>query len=247
MCNDYANLILGRLSVFFSAVLLGGWVNASFNDESGIVQPVAAEIIQYVDSDGSIVEIVEIIDPWEEAMALSADYLMQKRMQLINQLTNPLYQNIKTLSWGKDIIEMSYQNSLPFSDKETLIKQWQTQRKREFILGHTLNGPHRDDLSFSIDDLSSKSFASEGQKHSIVAALRLSQWEHLKEYTLLSPTMSIDDFGAHLDQNRQIQFQEMLSNLGQIFVTSPKIIPTVFPNKEVIEIDSGEVKTKVTI
>lgn len=172
----------------------------------------------------------EAIDPWEEMMAQSAQYLIEKRALMIGELEGPLNECVQSLSHGADSIGIYYKSSTP---------EWQKNRKRELHIGTTLSGPHRDDVQFEIQGLSAKSFASEGQKHSIIAALRLCQWDHLYEHTGSPPLMSIDDFGAHLDQGRQAKFQEQLK--GQIFLTSPNESPEIFPNKQIIQVDLGQV------
>lgn len=181
------------------------------------------------------------IDPWEEMMAQSAEYIMQKREEMIAELQHPLSESMQALSHGADSIGIHYQSSLPQREREGLWKQWQKNRKKDLHIGTTLGGPHRDDVHFEVQELSAKSFASEGQKHSIIASLRLCQWDHLYGRTGSPPLMSIDDFGAHLDQGRQTKFQEKLGALGQIFITSPNDSPEIFPNKRMIEINLGQV------
>lgn len=53
--------------------------------------------------------------------------------------------------------------------------------------------------------------------------------------------MSIDDFGVHLDEERQRFFIDKLSSLHQIFLTSPTEERELFPGKQMIVIDSGKV------
>ncbi len=180
----------------------------------------------------------ETLDSWELAMGHSAHYLMEKRKELIDQLKVPLDKMMHELSCGTDTLAIGYENSLPFEGIAAYLK---TQRKKEMHLKTTLYGPHRDDIDLKVGGLSAKSYASAGQKHSAVAALRLSQWHHLKDHTDQLPYFSIDDFGAHLDQGRQEHFQEKLKGLGQIFLTSPVAKDAVFEEKHIIEIGSGQV------
>jgi DNA replication and repair protein RecF len=178
------------------------------------------------------------IEPWEEVMAQSAAYLIEKRTEMIQQLQDPLKQSIDELSFGADSIDIYYKSSLARSN---LLQQFQKNRKKELHIGTTLSGPHRDDVHFEIQGLSAKSFASEGQKHSIIAGLRLCQWEHLHGQIGNPPLISIDDFGVHLDEERQSQLQEKLKRCGQIFLTSPSDRPEIFPDKRLVHIELGQV------
>ena len=82
----------------------------------------------------------------------------------------------------------------------------------------TLVGPHRDDLSFWIDAKPARLFASEGQKKTAIASLRLAEWTRLAP---ASPLMAIDDLGLSLDTSRQACFRDKLATLGQVFITTP--------------------------
>ncbi|MDN3506393.1 MAG: DNA replication/repair protein RecF [Simkaniaceae bacterium] len=181
------------------------------------------------------------IEPWEMAMAQNACYILEKRKSLIEELKPLLLQKMEHLSCGHDPLEIQYQNTLHGDTSEELLETLQKNRKKELHIGTTLYGPHRDDVLFSIRNLSVKSYASIGQKHSAAASLRLSLFEHIKKNVDEMPLFSIDDFGAHLDPSRQKQFREELESLGQIFITSPNADPEIFPEKKIHAIASGNV------
>lgn len=182
-----------------------------------------------------------LIDTWEEMMAPSAAYLMQKRADLIHLLKSPLQTMMKNFSSGADELSIQYQPSFSLGTQEKIIAQLYNQRKKELHIGSTLLGPHRDDFLFSIGNLSAKSYASVGQKHSIIAALRLCIWEHLKQQLGSPPLIGIDDFGAHLDDRRQERFVEQFKGLGQIFLTSPSAKEGIFPVGLLLEVELGKV------
>jgi DNA replication and repair protein RecF len=180
----------------------------------------------------------ETIEFWEIAMAQNAEYLLKKRKDLIQSLQGPLSEKMRQISAGNDPLAIKYQSTLSGESSEKFQKQWAKGRKKELHIGTTLYGPHRDDVLFSIQDLSAKSYASIGQQHSAGAALRLCLWQHIKDHTGESPLFSIDDFGAHLDATRQNRLQKELVNLGQIFLTSPNANPEIFPEKHILKISS---------
>lgn len=183
----------------------------------------------------------EAIEPWEKTMAYSAHYLLSKRTALIQRIQTPLATRCKELSLETDSLHIEYQNSLHASSAEEIFLLFKKHRKKELHIGATLYGPHRDDVIFSLQGLSAKSFGSMGQQHSAAAALRLSLWEDLQKQTGDLPLFSVDDFGAHLDATRQKQFQQALRGLKQIFLTTPHVNAEIFPEKKVFEIRSGNV------
>ncbi len=155
------------------------------------------------------------IEPWEHALAHSASYITEKRKTAVLELKAPLKKWMEHLSMQKEVLELHYLPSPCSAEIYAL------ERRRELHLGTTLFGPHRDDLEITIDTHNAKLFSSEGQKRCAISALRLAEWEHLKNLTGSPPLMSIDDFGMHLDESRQSLLQDQIQHLGQVFITSP--------------------------
>ena len=158
------------------------------------------------------------IEVWEAEMALSAFVLVQKRKEAISKLQEHLSPLAKELSLEFDDFQLDYQPSIS-SDFES---QWSHMRKRELIFGSTQSGPHRDDLQIALHGKKAKSFSSEGQKRSCLAALRFAEWEVLRSRFEDKPLIGIDDFGTHLDAARSKKLRNHLGAFGQVFLTTPK-------------------------
>ena len=160
----------------------------------------------------------EAIECWENEMAQSAAYLSQARRQLIEELKEPLSAQSLRLSLDADSVEVRFH---PTYAPPQYVQQLQKMRARVKELGLTLNGPHRDDLSFWIGAKPARTFASEGQKRTAVSALRLAEWERLQSRIGEAPLMAIDDFGGSLDPSRQKHLADFLQTMGQVFLTTP--------------------------
>ncbi len=158
------------------------------------------------------------IEVWEAEMALSALVLVHKRNEAIDKLQKRLSPLAKELSLEFDEFQLDYHPSIA-SDFEG---QWAHMRKRELIVGSTQCGPHRDDLQIALHGKKAKSFSSEGQKRSCLAALRFAEWEVLRTRFEDKPLIGIDDFGVHLDSARSKQLRNRLGSFGQVFLTTPK-------------------------
>ncbi len=57
--------------------------------------------------------------------------------------------------------------------KDFYLSQYCKNRNREMALGHTVVGPHKDDVWIGIGERDARFFASEGQQRSCVAALHM--------------------------------------------------------------------------
>ncbi len=171
------------------------------------------------------------IETWESLMVISAAYLKQKRQEVVAGLAEGLKAGMLELSNNKDLLEIRYLSSYT--------ENYLQHRAKELILGSTLIGPHRDDLEIVINGQEARSFASQGQLRSAVAAMRLAQWQHLKDHHGAPPLFCIDDFGVHLDGARRDALLGKIASFGQVFLTSPAFFEN--PSHHVLDIDQGMV------
>jgi len=181
---------------------------------------------------------LEAIECWENEMAHSAVYLFNMRKAFVEQIQAPLLEKCLLFSSNEESSAIFFQiGFLP--DLNAYLQQLKKMRNKEQDLGFTLHGPHRDDLSFSISEKSARTFASEGQKKTIVTALRLVQWQHLAEISGISPWMAIDDFGDSLDSVRKNLLSSCLQSMGQVFLTTP--FRQIDSDGHLIHIEGGKI------
>ncbi len=182
----------------------------------------------------------EGIEVFEQEMALSAAYLFEKRNDLLRELNDHLQDTCKKLS--SEPLQLRYFPSQSTQEplQTSYLAQLQKNRSRERQLGISLHGPHRDDFLILLEDKPARLFASEGQKRTAIAALRLAEWRRLAKQVDLPPLFGIDDFEMHLDQRRQGLFQDALNELGQVFITTPQTLP-VWKNVQKVAIQGGAV------
>lgn len=174
---------------------------------------------------------------YESEMAQSAVYLFHKRSAFEKELKEPFKNYGEKLSFGTESYEMKYLPSFPPS-YEDYLKQLAKNREKEKEIGSTLTGPHRDDVSFSLKKKQVRTFASIGQKMTLVAALRLAEWDRLYAKFGEKPFFAIDDFGLPLDPKRQNAFLESLADLGQVWITTSNLTEGL-KNRSLIEVSQG--------
>lgn len=158
------------------------------------------------------------IEIWEGELAKSAEYLIQKRGEALTHLSLLIKELYPELCAKNEIPEIRYQPS-----------PWKPQLDKELFLGHTLNGPHKDDFHICLNGSPARSFASEGQKRTLIASLKLSETRRLD-----NPLFAIDDFGSHLDNSRQGLLLKRIEGLQQIFLTSPNRLTQLLQPLEIL-------------
>ena len=107
-----------------------------------------------------------------------------------------------------------------------------------------LFGPHRDDVSFYINDIDAKRYASQGQQRTLVLALKLAELDVIKEKTGEMPLLLLDDVLAELDNVRQNYLLNAIGDDTQTIITS---VDTIAFDKEflsdvdIVKISNGQI------
>ena len=93
-------------------------------------------------------------------------------------------------------------------------------RNDEMRRAQCLFGPHRDDISFFINEIDAKKYASQGQQRTLVLALKLAELDIIKEKTGEVPILLLDDVLAELDNVRQNYLLGAIEKDIQTIITS---------------------------
>lgn len=160
----------------------------------------------------------ELMEIYTEKMAHSANYIYQKRAEVIDQI-QPIYLDYYAMFGGDhERSGITYQSQLHDLD---FLKSSQQALQKDSLTGRTSVGIHRDDFQLQLNDLLARQFASQGQMKSILFALHLSKYEILKMTSGKKPIMLLDDIFDKLDDQRVRFLIKVLKGdtFGQIFVT----------------------------
>jgi DNA replication and repair protein RecF len=165
------------------------------------------------------------IDSWEHEMGQSAAYITLQRYRTVEDLQLYCRQIHPILTGESQVLGIAYKTSyLGYWQLEELrqyfLEQFKKNRLREMGLGHTIIGPHKDDLLITIGEKDIRYFASEGQQRSCVTALHFAEWQRLQQIGDVTPLMMIDDVGMGLDVKRRSYLIDQLAQLGQVFLTT---------------------------
>ena len=80
-------------------------------------------------------------------------------------------------------------------------------------------GAHRDDMAVMLDALPVKGFASHGETWSAALALRLGQFELLRQVGE-TPILILDDVFAELDPSRRAALLDFMDRADQVLITA---------------------------
>lgn len=140
-----------------------------------------------------------MLDVFEDEIAQEGKKIIEARKKYINLLNQFLPDIYKGISREKENLETVYKTNCDENLKEQLFLS----RKEDMFKGATTVGPHRDDISFKINNISARSFGSQGQKRSVALSLKLAEAEVIKKNVGECPVFLLDDVMSELDPERQ--------------------------------------------
>ena len=140
------------------------------------------------------------------------------RKKFFNEFKEIVIEKYAQISENQEEISIEYKSDLFENDIENLIEN---SFQKDVILQYTSAGVHKDDFIFNLDGSRIKKFGSQGQQKSFLIALKLAQFEYLKNKTGNSPILLLDDIFDKLDLLRVKKIVEIVNstNFGQLFLS----------------------------
>lgn len=164
---------------------------------------------------GGFSDVLAILDM---QMADVAAVIYEKRVAFVERLSPIVSKYYRAISDDREDVEIRYKSDLHTGSLTELLK---ASAEKDRIMGHTTVGIHRDDLQMSILDYPIRKYGSQGQQKCILIAMKLAQFDVIKELTGTRPIMLLDDVFDKLDFMRVERLIELVSgdHFGQIFLT----------------------------
>lgn len=202
------------------------------------------------DNEGSSTQL----QPWNKEFIALATAIAKKRQLALEKLKVIAGEIYASITGNKEILTIKYELKAnngellypenDFEDWEIFYTQKLAERERIDILrGNTGIGPHRDDIVLLLNDMSLKSFGSQGQQRSGALALKLSQLEYVRREIGEFPILLLDDVMSELDNSRRAQLLMFIDGKVQTFITvnDRELIPELAGNNY-FEIVQGSVR-----
>ena len=147
-----------------------------------------------------------------------ANKIYAKRCEFMEQF-NPIFKSYyMAISGVKEKVSLEYKSQLNDNDLGSLLEE---NLNKDKILQYTTSGIHKDDLLFKIGDYSIKKQGSQGQQKTYLIALKLAQFDFIKNLVGYKPLLLLDDIFDKLDDTRVESIVRLVSehHFGQIFIT----------------------------
>lgn len=159
-----------------------------------------------------------VLDIWEEQMESYGRLIFERRVAFVERFIPVFQEFYRFISSDHEQVGIRYESDASDGDLRLLLQQ---SRMRDRILGHSTKGIHRDDLLLSLGEYPMKRIASQGQSKTFLIALKLAQFDFLKQTGHTDPILLLDDIFDKLDALRVEKIIQLVSGtrFGQIFIT----------------------------
>jgi DNA replication and repair protein RecF len=160
----------------------------------------------------------KLLDVYDEQLLKTGDYVFEKRKIFLEDLLPVIKKFYVQIAGTEEFVEVKYESQLLASSFEILLKQF---RDKDLMLQRSTVGIHKDDMEMTLNDQPFKNIASQGQRKSLLFALKLAEFEILKKEKGFAPLLLLDDVFEKLDESRMHNLLDWacIQNSGQIFIT----------------------------
>lgn len=162
-----------------------------------------------------------MIEDFEQAMSDYAETIYRERFgheRFLSEMANEMYREISGRE--QETFQIQYRSCLK-SDRDgspSLKEALRDCREEDMKNGTTSVGPHRDDLSLTLNSRNMKNYASQGQMRTGALSLKLAQLKVIQKVTGENPVLLLDDVMSELDPERRSNLLHILQDT-QTFIT----------------------------
>lgn len=192
----------------------------------------------------------ESIEVWNMQLIETGEIIHDKRKLFISEFIPVFQKHYDRIGLTNENIELEYRSQLNESSFEQLLIDYE---RKDAHTRYSNAGTHRDDLVFKIKGHPIKKFGSQGQQKSYLIALRLAQYEWLKNHLGVRPVLLLDDIFDKLDHDRVERLMKLVADefFGQVLVTDTDVnrVEKIFRESEleakIFAVEDGVVEESI--
>lgn len=161
---------------------------------------------------------LSLLDVYDAQLVSDGNYIYEKRRSLLSGCIATVKDFYKQIAGNDEAVNIQYDSQLHQAPFDTLLKNF---RDKDLLLQRTHAGIHKDDLQLSLSGQPFKNIASQGQRKSLLFALKLAEFDMLRANKKFAPLLLLDDVFEKLDEQRMHNLLDKVCvrNDGQIFIT----------------------------
>lgn len=161
---------------------------------------------------------ISLLDILDKQLVEKGGNIFSHREAFLKNFIPSVKKEYEALSGSDDKINIEFISQLQGYSFAALLQE---NRPRDLYLQRTGTGIHKDDLQISMRENDFKNMASQGQRKTLLFALKLAEYEVLKTNKGFAPVLLLDDLFEKLDEQRtkKLLMRVCAESKAQVFIT----------------------------
>lgn len=153
-----------------------------------------------------------------DQLSQKGQYIYSIRNVFLQEILPQVITNYRIIAQPEEPINLYYRSQL---HNESMRQLLMFSLSKDIVAQRTTNGIHRDDLELLLKEQPFKQLASQGQRKSLLFALKLTEFEILQQEKGFAPILLLDDVFEKLDAGRMENLlkEVCIRKNGQVFIT----------------------------
>jgi len=158
------------------------------------------------------------LEVYDQQLINLGSFIHSERARFLETFIPIFKKYYQKISQTEEEVSIHYKSD--FNDEDPKVVFDKAQQK-DLQLQYTSVGTHKDDLILLLNDYPVKKFGSQGQQKSFLTALKLAQFEFIKQKSGTVPILLLDDIFDKLDESRVAQIIDMVNDeqFGQLLIS----------------------------
>ncbi|MBR6688692.1 MAG: DNA replication/repair protein RecF [Clostridia bacterium] len=162
------------------------------------------------------------LDIIDEQIAEKIEYISTKRYEYVDKVEKEAVKIQKELSKGDEILNLKYISEFENKNKEEVLNILLKSRENDIFRKTSNKTIAHDDFLVFVNNKEVNKYGSQGQNRTALLALKLAEFEILKEIKATIPLILLDDVFSELDKGRINYLIEYLKDY-QVFITTTEV------------------------
>jgi len=160
----------------------------------------------------------KLLEVMDEQLAGPGDLIFEKRKAFLTQFLPAVVHLYNDIAGKSEPVNLFYESELLTQNSAALLNN---NRQKDLFAQRTVSGIHKDELDLQMGSQPFKQIASQGQRKSLLFALKLAEMEVLRREKGFAPLLLLDDVFEKLDEQRiaNLLHKVCVENDGQVFIT----------------------------
>ena len=158
-------------------------------------------------------DMLDTLDIWNDKIVEYGSHIIKRRQNFIDMINDIIVDIHSKLTGGLENIKVVYNYNVSVDDYMDSLKDKQN---TDLKYKTTQVGPHRDDITFYINDIDVKKYGSQGQQRTAALSLKLAEIELVKMVIKENPVLLLDDVMSELDSNRKMYLLDSIKDIQTI-------------------------------